>query len=58
MPNVMYMTTFNSKADRDEHWKQFSDDAEWKKLAVVPEYLNSVSLHDINLLRATEYSDF
>lgn len=58
MPNVMYMTTFNSKADRDEHWKQFSADAEWKKLALVPEYLNSVSKHDINLLRPTEYSDF
>ncbi|MEO8960461.1 MAG: NIPSNAP family protein [Ginsengibacter sp.] len=58
MPNLMYMTSFNSKADRDEHWKQFSADAEWKKLAVVPEYLNSVSKHDINLLRPTEYSDF
>jgi hypothetical protein len=58
MPNIMYMTTFNNRADRDEHWKQFSADAEWKKLAVVPEYLNSVSEHDINLLRPTEYSDF
>ena len=58
MPNLMYMTTFNNRADRDEHWKQFSADAEWKKLAVVPEYLNSVSRHDINLLRPAEYSDF
>jgi hypothetical protein len=58
MPNIMYMTTFNNRADRDEHWKQFSADAEWKKLSVEPEYLNSVSMHDINLLRPVEYSDF
>lgn len=58
MPNLMYMTTFNNLAERDEHWKQFSADAEWKKLSVVPEYQNSVSKHDINLLRPTEYSDF
>ena len=58
MPNIMYMTTFNNRADRDEHWKQFSADAEWKKLALVPEYLHGVSKHDINLIRPTEYSDF
>ena len=58
MPNLMYLTTFNNMADRDEHWKQFGADAEWKKLAVVPEYLNSVSRHEINLVRPTEYSDF
>jgi len=58
MPNIMYMTTFNNKADRDEHWKQFSADAEWKKLSGETEYLNSVSKHDINFLRPVEYSDF
>lgn len=58
MPNLMYLTTFNNRADRDEHWKQFSSDAAWKKLSAEPEYLNSVSRHDINLVKPTEYSDF
>ena len=33
MPNLMYMTTFNNMKERDEHWKAFVDDAEWKKLS-------------------------
>ena len=32
MPNLMYMTSFENKAARDEHWKTFGSDPEWKKL--------------------------
>lgn len=58
MPNLMYMTTFENKADRDAHWKQFGEDAEWKKLSSMPEYQHNVSKNDITFLRPTEYSDY
>jgi hypothetical protein len=56
-PNLMYMTTFENKASRDEHWKAFSNDAEWNKLKVNPEYQNNVSKNTSFFLYPTEYSD-
>ncbi len=58
MPNLMYMTTFNNKTERDIHWKNFSADAEWKTLSVLPEYQHTVSKADIFFLRPTSYSDY
>lgn len=58
MPNLMYMTTFNNKAERDEHWKNFVNDSVWKRISVIPEYLNTVSKADIFFIRPTEYSDY
>jgi len=58
MPNLMYMTTFNNKADRDKHWEAFSADAEWKTLVAKPEYQNNVSHADIIFLHPADYSDF
>lgn len=58
MPNLMYMTTFNSKADRDKHWDAFGNDAQWKTLTAMDEYKNNVSHADIIFLHPTEYSDF
>ena len=58
MPNLMYMTTFNNKAERDTHWKNFGADAEWKTLSALPEYQNTVSKADIFFLRPTNYSDY
>lgn len=58
MPNLMYMTSFENKADRDEHWKNFGNDPEWKKLSSMPEYQNNVSHIDISFLYPAEYSDF
>jgi hypothetical protein len=58
MPNLMYMTSFESKADRDEHWKTFSNDPYWKKLSGLPKYQNNVSHIDISFLYPTDYSDF
>ncbi|NIG56942.1 NIPSNAP family protein [Chitinophaga sp. Cy-1792] len=57
MPNLMYLTTFNNKADRDAHWKSFGADPEWKKLVALPEYQHNVSHQDIIFVRPTEYSD-
>jgi len=58
MPNLMYMTTFENKAARDEHWKNFGADPEWKKLSTMPEYQNNVSHIDQLYLYPMAYSDY
>lgn len=58
MPNLMYMTTFKNKEDRDEHWKIFGNDPQWKQLVAEGEYQHNVSKADIFLLYPVEYSDF
>ena len=58
MPNLMYMTTFNNKVERDIHWKNFGADTEWKTLSALPEYQHTVSKADICFLRPTSYSDY
>jgi hypothetical protein len=57
MPNLMYMTSFVNRSERDAHWKTFGADPEWKKLSAMPEYKNTVSHIDISFLQATDYSD-
>ncbi|MFN7116827.1 MAG: NIPSNAP family protein, partial [Saprospiraceae bacterium] len=57
MPNLMYLTTFENKADRDAHWKTFGEHPTWTKLKAMPEYQNNVSHIDITFLRPTDYSD-
>lgn len=58
MPNLMYMTSFENMTARDTHWKNFTDDMEWKKLSPQPEYQNNVSKIEILLMNPTEYSDY
>lgn len=58
MPNLMYMTTFNSKDDRAKHWDAFFGSPEWKTLIADPQYAHNVSKADILFLHPTEYSDF
>jgi hypothetical protein len=58
MPNLMYMTTFNNKADRDKHWDAFGSDPQWKTLIAKDEYKNNVIHADMIFLHPTEYSDF
>jgi hypothetical protein len=57
MPNLMYMTTFENMAEREKHWKVFSDDAQWKKLTSMSLYQKNVQHADIIFLRPTDYSD-
>ncbi len=57
MPNLMYMTSFENRAAREEHWKTFGADPEWKKLSALPEYQHNVSKAEIILLHAADYSD-
>ncbi|MES2266262.1 MAG: NIPSNAP family protein [Bacteroidota bacterium] len=58
MPNLMYLTTFNDKADRDKHWEAFGKDAQWKDLSSRKEFQNNVSKGEITFLYPTDYSDF
>jgi len=57
MPNLVYMTSFNSMADRNAHWDVFRNDPEWKALSGNPNYQHNVSKADIILTRPAPYSD-
>ena len=58
MPNLMYMTSFDNKQSRDEHWKAFGEHPDWKKLSSDKQYDNTVSHIDMTFLYPTEYSDY
>lgn len=58
MPNLMYMTSFVSRAEREAHWKAFGADAEWKKLIGDSYYAHNVSHQDIILCHAAAYSEY
>ncbi|MGV3762312.1 NIPSNAP family protein [Parapedobacter sp.] len=58
MPNLMYLTTFENRKSRDEHWEAFGKDDYWKTLSAKPEYQNNVSRNQQIFLYPTEYSDF
>ncbi|CAN5804676.1 hypothetical protein BH10BAC3_BH10BAC3_41590 [soil metagenome] len=58
MPNLIYMTSFENMNDRNEHWKTFSADPEWKRLSSLPEYQHNVSKADIILMKALPFSDY
>jgi hypothetical protein len=58
MPNLMYMTSFENRTERDALWEKFRQDEEWRRISALPEYQRNVSKAEIILLRATDYSDF
>ncbi|WP_316829967.1 NIPSNAP family protein [Pedobacter aquatilis] len=55
MPNLMYLTTFNNKADRDKHWVAFGED--YKKISGLPQYQHNVSKNVTLFVYPTDYSD-
>ncbi len=57
LPCMMYMTSFENKAARDEHWKSFGADPAWKSLNSLPEYAHNFLRADIYLLHPTAYSE-
>lgn len=57
MPNLMYMTTFENKEDRDAHWKAFVESPVWDKLKADPKYQHNVSKNTQYYLYPTDYSD-
>lgn len=58
MPNLMYMTSFNNKADRDKHWDAFAKNPDWKLLVSKAEYQHNLNNASILFLRPTAYSDY
>lgn len=57
MPNLMYMTSFDNLESRNTHWKTFSSNPEWLRMKDLPQYLNTVSKADIQLLHPTAFSE-
>lgn len=57
MPNLMYMTTFENRTDRDKHWDVFGKDDYWMKLSAMPEYQHNVSKNNTLFLYPADYSD-
>ncbi len=57
MPNLMYMTSFDNMAARDDHWKTFGADPTWKSLSSSPQYQHNVSHIDDIFLHAAPYSE-
>jgi len=55
MPNLMYLTTYENKADRDKHWADFG--APYGKVSGLPQYKNNVSKNVTLFIRPTDYSD-
>jgi len=56
MPNLIYMTSFENKAARDEHWKTFGSHPDWKAMSAKPEYQNNMNRMDVVFLTPTAYS--
>ncbi len=48
LPNVMYMLTYDSLADRDRLWHAFGTDPEWKKLRAQPQLADSEIVANIS----------
>ncbi|WP_026632436.1 NIPSNAP family protein [Dyadobacter alkalitolerans] len=57
VPSLVYMTSFESKAERDAHWKAFTADSDWVKLNALPEYAHNFLRADIYLLHPVAYSE-
>jgi hypothetical protein len=43
LPCLTYMLAFKNMEERDANWKDFSANADWKRISSAPEYANSVS---------------
>jgi hypothetical protein len=56
LPNLNYMLAFRDMADRDQRWRDFGADPDWKALSANPAYRDTVSNITDIILRPTEYS--
>lgn len=57
-PNLMYMLSFDSLAERERRWSAFGSDPEWKKLSSRPELKDAEIVANISnvILRPLEFS--
>jgi hypothetical protein len=58
MPNLVYMLSFDDWTSRDELWKKFVSDPEWKKLSSPAELHDSQIVSNISnaILRPLNFS--
>jgi hypothetical protein len=56
MPNLVYMTVYDSFAAREKAWAAFGADADWKKLNATAGFENIVSNISVSFLSPTPYS--
>jgi hypothetical protein len=56
MPVLTYMLSFKDMKERDENWKKFSVQSEWKLISILPEYANTVSDIKRIFLKPLSYS--
>lgn len=58
LPNLAYMLSYNDLADRDEKWKAFGADPEWRKLRSAPELSDALIVSNISnaILRPLPFS--
>jgi hypothetical protein len=57
MPNLMYLTTFESEASHKTHWNAFSNSPNWLLLKEDTQYNNTVSKNEKFYLYPTDYSE-
>ena len=57
-PNITYMLSFDSLAEREKHWQAFSADPEWKQLSAPPELKDAQIVANISniILRPLPFS--
>jgi hypothetical protein len=57
-PNITYMLSFDSLAEREQRWQAFATDPEWKKLSAPPELKDSQIVANITnlILRPLPFS--
>lgn len=57
-PNITYMLSFDSLAEREKHWQAFGSDPEWKKLSAPPELKDAQIVANISnlILRPLPFS--
>lgn len=57
-PNITYMLSFDSLAEREKHWSAFGSDPEWKKLSAPPELKDAQIVANISniMLRPLPFS--
>lgn len=57
-PNITYMLSFDSLAEREKLWQSFSSDPEWKKLSAPPELKDAQIVANISntILRPLPFS--
>ena len=58
MPNLSYMVTFESLAEREKLWGDFGKDPQWQKLRAVPELADALIVSNISnaILRPMPFS--